>query len=173
MVELLIATLASRFAQSKKKNPRAQWNDLKPYIKSKGLKENLRDELGDVNGYFKPRNLAAHAGIIIAGVAEATQIFRLYRDRSGLQVDLVTVDKLGEETATARAGYDAIRVIGRALDDDDPAVLAAMRAHPLGQKAAIIGRVTHDPAHLVQMKTAFGGTRIVDWLAGEQLPRIC
>lgn len=53
------------------------------------------------------------------------------------------------------------------------ALLATMRAHPLGKKAAIIGKVTHDPAHLVQMKTAFGGTRIVDWLAGEQLPRIC
>ena len=53
------------------------------------------------------------------------------------------------------------------------ALLAIMRAHPLGQNAAIIGNVTDDPSHLVQMKTAFGGTRIVDWLAGEQLPRIC
>ena len=53
------------------------------------------------------------------------------------------------------------------------ALLAIMRAHPLGQNAAIIGKVTDDPSHLVQMKTAFGGTRIVDWLAGEQLPRIC
>lgn len=53
------------------------------------------------------------------------------------------------------------------------ALLAVMRAHPLGRKSAIIGQVTDDPAHLVQMKTAFGGTRIVDWLAGEQLPRIC
>lgn len=52
-------------------------------------------------------------------------------------------------------------------------LLEVMRAHPLGRAAAIIGSVTEDPAHLVQMKTAFGGTRIVDWLAGEQLPRIC
>lgn len=56
---------------------------------------------------------------------------------------------------------------------DAEKLLAAMRAHPLGQRAAIIGETTADPAHLVQMKTAFGGTRIVDWLAGEQLPRIC
>jgi hydrogenase expression/formation protein HypE len=56
---------------------------------------------------------------------------------------------------------------------DAQTLLAAMRAHPLGQRAAIIGETTADPAHLVQMKTAFGGTRIVDWLAGEQLPRIC
>lgn len=57
--------------------------------------------------------------------------------------------------------------------DEAQTLLTTMRAHPLGQAAAIIGEVTVDPAHLVQMKTAFGGTRIVDWLTGEQLPRIC
>jgi len=56
---------------------------------------------------------------------------------------------------------------------DAPALLAAMQAHPLGQDAALIGRVVEDAQHLVQMNTAFGGNRIVDWLAGEQLPRIC
>jgi hydrogenase expression/formation protein HypE len=56
---------------------------------------------------------------------------------------------------------------------DADAVLAAMRAHPLGQRAAIVGRCTDDPHHFVQMQTNFGGNRIVDWLAGEQLPRIC
>lgn len=53
------------------------------------------------------------------------------------------------------------------------AVLAAMRAHPLGAEAAIIGEAVADEHHFVQMSTAFGGERIVDWLAGEQLPRIC
>ena len=53
------------------------------------------------------------------------------------------------------------------------AVLAAMRAHPLGQDAARIGEVTTDPHHFVQMATRFGGRRVVDWLSGEQLPRIC
>jgi hydrogenase expression/formation protein HypE len=52
-------------------------------------------------------------------------------------------------------------------------LLAAMRAHPLGQQAAIIGSVHADAHHFVQMTTAFGGKRIVDWLSGEQLPRIC
>ncbi|MFG5384407.1 hydrogenase expression/formation protein HypE [Yoonia sp. R2-816] len=56
---------------------------------------------------------------------------------------------------------------------DAEALLATMRAHPLGRDASIIGEVIEDSAHLVQMRTAFGGTRIVDWLAGEQLPRIC
>ncbi len=53
------------------------------------------------------------------------------------------------------------------------AVLAAMRAHPLGANAVQIGVVTEDPHHFVQMNTRFGGKRIVDWLSGEQLPRIC
>jgi hydrogenase maturation factor len=40
-------------------------------------------------------------------------------------------------------------------------------------RAAVIGSVHADAQHFVQMTTAFGGKRIVDWLTGEQLPRIC
>jgi hydrogenase expression/formation protein HypE len=57
--------------------------------------------------------------------------------------------------------------------DAAAAVLAAMRAHPAGQGSAVIGAVTADPHHFVQMATRFGGRRMVDWLSGEQLPRIC
>lgn len=57
--------------------------------------------------------------------------------------------------------------------EDAAAALAALRAHPLGADAAIIGEVVADPHHFVQLETAFGGRRIVDWLTGEQLPRIC
>jgi hydrogenase expression/formation protein HypE len=56
---------------------------------------------------------------------------------------------------------------------DAGALLSAMRAHPLGAEAARIGSVIADPHGFVQMQTAFGGSRVVDWLAGEQLPRIC
>ena len=56
---------------------------------------------------------------------------------------------------------------------DATQLLAVMRAHPLGQDAAQIGEVLSDDHHFVQLTTAFGGRRIVDWLAGEQLPRIC
>jgi hydrogenase expression/formation protein HypE len=52
-------------------------------------------------------------------------------------------------------------------------LLAVMRAHPLGRDAAIIGRAVEDENRFVEMTTVFGGGRIVDWLAGEQLPRIC
>jgi hydrogenase expression/formation protein HypE len=51
--------------------------------------------------------------------------------------------------------------------------LATLRAHPLGAGAAIIGRVAEDPPGLVLLNTSFGGTRIVDLLVGDPLPRIC
>lgn len=53
------------------------------------------------------------------------------------------------------------------------AVLAAMRRHPLGVDAQMIGTVTAENAGLVTMRTIMGATRIVDMLAGDQLPRIC
>lgn len=53
------------------------------------------------------------------------------------------------------------------------AALAALRAHPLGQHAAKVGRVVADPHHFVRVKTSFGGERLLDWLSGEMLPRIC
>ena len=53
------------------------------------------------------------------------------------------------------------------------ALLAALRAHPLGAEAAIVGQVQADAQRFVQMQTRLGGRRMVDWLTGEQLPRIC
>jgi hydrogenase expression/formation protein HypE len=53
------------------------------------------------------------------------------------------------------------------------AALTALRAHPLGAEAAIIGQVKDDPPGLVLLRTEFGGTRIVDMLIGDPLPRIC
>jgi hydrogenase expression/formation protein HypE len=54
-----------------------------------------------------------------------------------------------------------------------PCLLDAMRSHPLGRDAAQIGVVTEDADRLVQMTTAFGGRRLVDWPVGVLLPRIC
>jgi hydrogenase expression/formation protein HypE len=51
--------------------------------------------------------------------------------------------------------------------------VAALRAHPLGAQATVIGHVTQEQPGIVQLKTAFGGTRIVDLLVGDPLPRIC
>src|SRR5215831_12921551 len=52
-------------------------------------------------------------------------------------------------------------------------IVTRMRENPLGREACVIGEVIAEPAGIVSMVTSFGGTRIVDMLAGEQLPRIC
>jgi hydrogenase expression/formation protein HypE len=52
-------------------------------------------------------------------------------------------------------------------------LLDAMKAHPLGTDAAIIGTVTDRPGTHVMLKTAFGTTRMIDMMSGEMLPRIC
>jgi len=53
------------------------------------------------------------------------------------------------------------------------AVLASMRQHPLGADAAIIGEIVDTHPGMVLMRTAIGGTRVLDVMFGEQLPRIC
>ena len=65
------------------------------------------------------------------------------------------------------------KLVAICAENDADKLLAAMQTHPLGADAAIIGRVHEDAHHFVQMTTGFGGKRIVDWLSGEQLPRIC
>lgn len=57
--------------------------------------------------------------------------------------------------------------------DDAQRLLTVMQADPLGAEAAIIGEVIEDAHGFVRMQTGFGGSRVVDWLTGEQLPRIC
>ena len=57
--------------------------------------------------------------------------------------------------------------------EDAEHLLDVMRSHPQGRDAAIIGEAIVDPNGFVQMETTFGGRRMVDWLTGEQLPRIC
>ncbi|MGA5409631.1 hydrogenase expression/formation protein HypE [Streptomyces lavendulocolor] len=53
------------------------------------------------------------------------------------------------------------------------AVLAAMRAHPLGAEAAVVGEAVAEHPGMVVARTGLGGTRVVDMPLGEQLPRIC
>jgi len=65
------------------------------------------------------------------------------------------------------------RLVAVVAPDVVDAALAALRGHPLGAGAAVIGQVKADPPTLVLLKTEFGGTRIVDLLIGDPLPRIC
>ncbi len=83
------------------------------------------------------------------------------------------------EAACELLGLDPLNIanegklIAVCAAEDSGGLLAAMRAHPLGRDAAIIGHALEDPNRFVRMRTRFGGQRMVDWLSGEQLPRIC
>jgi len=66
-------------------------------------------------------------------------------------------------------GRVVVVVDGDQADD----ALAAMRSHPLGRDSAAIGRVVEDPPGMVLLNTTFGGTRVIDLLVGDPLPRIC
>ena len=79
-------------------------------------------------------------------------------------------------------GYDILQVANEGkmvcvvAADQAEAALAAMKAGPYGQDAAIIGHVgeaREDRGPKVLLRTAFGGVRVLDMLVGEQLPRIC
>jgi hydrogenase expression/formation protein HypE len=87
--------------------------------------------------------------------------------------------KEGVWAACEMLGFDPLHVanegklVAMVASQDAEAVLTAMRATRYGEKAAIIGEVTAEPAGKVLMKTDIGGTRIVHMLVGEMLPRIC
>ena len=98
----------------------------------------------------------------------------------GMVLDEAAIAVLPEvDAACELLGLDPLYVAneGKLVAICDPAaapvVLAAMRAHPLAREAAQIGSVQADAQQFVQMRTRFGGRRVVDWLSGEQLPRIC
>jgi hydrogenase expression/formation protein HypE len=140
---------------------------------------------------------AALHGLVAAMVETGGQALRVMRDptRGGLAA---TLNELAQQSGVGfRIEEDAVPVkpeVGAACEllGLDPlyvanegklvaivapeaadAVLAVMRVHTLGRDAAVIGDVIADDHRFVQMTTSFGGGRIVDWLSGEQLPRIC
>jgi hydrogenase expression/formation protein HypE len=65
------------------------------------------------------------------------------------------------------------RLVAVVPPDEADAALAALAAHTLGAGAAMVGQVRDDPPGIVLLRTTFGGTRIVDMLVGDPLPRIC
>jgi hydrogenase expression/formation protein HypE len=98
----------------------------------------------------------------------------------GIHLDETAIPVRPEiEAACELLGLDPLNIanegklIAICAAEDAERLLATMRAHPLGREAAIVGQVAEDPNHFVQMRTRLGGRRMVDWLAGEQLPRIC
>ena len=57
--------------------------------------------------------------------------------------------------------------------DEADAAIAAMRTHPQGERATVVGEIVPEPPGIVALRTSFGGSRIVDMLVGDPLPRIC
>lgn len=102
--------------------------------------------------------------------------------QAGLGIRLNEADlPLAEEVrgACEILGFDPLYVAneGKMLAIVRPtaadAALAALRAHPLGRQAAMIGEVVADHPGKVFLRSRIGGLRVVDMLSGEQLPRIC
>lgn len=136
-------------------------------------------------------------GLVAAMVAAAPQGLRCLRDptRGGLAAtlnELARQSRVGMRlreraipvkpqvaAACELLGFDPIHVanegklVAICAAEDAGRLLEVMRAHPLGREAAEIGEVRRDPHMFVEMETALGGRRMVDWLPAEQLPRIC
>ena len=98
----------------------------------------------------------------------------------GIELDEVAIPVLPQvDAACELLGLDPLylanegKLVAAVAPDAAAAVLAAMQRHPLGAQAARIGHVQADEHGFVQMRTRLGGRRIVDWLSGEPLPRIC
>ncbi len=83
------------------------------------------------------------------------------------------------QAACEMLGFDPLyvanegKLVAAVTADEAEAVLEAMREAPYGEAACRIGEVLADPAGRVLMRTAIGGTRVVEMLSGEMLPRIC
>jgi hydrogenase expression/formation protein HypE len=155
----------------------------------------LRNNLGFDTALLS--DSAALHGLVAEMVRVAGSSLRLLRDptRGGLAATLNEIAQqsgigfvieeaaipVREEVAAAceLLGLDPLTVanegklVAVVAPEAAAALLAAMRAHELGREAALIGIAVADEQRFVQMTTSFGGGRIVDWLAGEQLPRIC
>ena len=114
-------------------------------------------------------------GGVTSALAEIAQSARL-----GMLLDEAAIP-ISEEVkgACEILGLDPLYVanegkfIAIVAKEDADAALAALRSHLSGKEAAIIGEVVQQHPGMVMMRTLVGGTRVVDMLSGEQLPRIC
>jgi hydrogenase expression/formation protein HypE len=134
---------------------------------------------------------------LVATLLEATKEIHVLRDptRGGLATSLNEIAlqsqvgimihqvaipvKPAVEAACEMLGFDPLyvanegKLIAIVGKNDGDRVLAALKKHPLGADAAIIGTVIENPGSQVVLKTAFGTTRMLDMMSGEMLPRIC
>ena len=134
---------------------------------------------------------------LVATMLDATREIHVLRDptRGGLATSLNEIARQSQvgimiyqdeipvkpavEAACEMLGFDPLyvanegKLIAIVEKNNADILLKAMKKHPLGMDAAIIGTVTERPGALVKLKTAFGTTRMIDMMSGEMLPRIC
>jgi hydrogenase expression/formation protein HypE len=111
-------------------------------------------------------------GTALNEIAEKSQVgIKIFEERIPLRKEVAAACEL--------LGFDPLylanegKLLAFVAPQDTEAVLAAIRANPFGRNAAVIGEVVAGHAGQVILETRIGGSRIVDMLAGEQLPRIC
>jgi len=120
------------------------------------MRDPTRGGLGTV-----ANELAADAGVAVILDEEALPVTPLVQGAC----DLLGIDPI----YVACEGKFAAVVPAEEAD----AALAALRSQPRGENACIVGEIREEPAAVVALRNAFGGTRIVDMLVGDPLPRIC
>jgi hydrogenase expression/formation protein HypE len=111
-------------------------------------------------------------GTVLNELAQATDLGVILAEKT-LPIDrtvLGACDILGiDPLYVANEG----KIVAVVPHEQTRAALDAMRAHELGKNAAVIGEVRDEPRGTVLIATSFGGTRVVDMLVGDPLPRIC
>ena len=111
-------------------------------------------------------------GTALNEIAEKSQVgIKIYENKIPLKKEVVAACEL--------LGFDPLylanegKLLSFVAPEDAAAVLAVIRMNPYGKDAAVIGEVIADHSGKVFMETRIGGGRLLDMLAGEQLPRIC
>ncbi len=134
---------------------------------------------------------------LVSAMLEASRDIHVLRDptRGGLATSLneialqskASIYILGEavpvkpavSAACEMLGFDPLyvanegKIVAIVAERAGEKILSAMKSHPLGKDAAVIGTVAEDPVGRVTLRTGYGTTRMIDMLSGEMLPRIC
>jgi hydrogenase expression/formation protein HypE len=144
----------------------------------------IESDTAPLNGLVESMLRASHGIRILrdptrGGVASALNEIA-QKSKSGIVIDEAAIPVRSDvQGACEILGLDPLyvanegKLIAFVSPNDTEAVLDAMRKHPLGKEAVVIGEVSGDHSGVVVMKTRIGGSRVVDMLSGEQLPRIC
>ncbi len=149
-----------------------------------GLETAIRSDVAPLNHLIRQVLLAApHTHVLRdptrGGVATTLNEIAV-QSHVGMLVDETSLPVRPEVLSACNLlGFDPLyvanegKVIVIVPENEAEPALAAMRAHPYGKDAALIGQVQASPADKVLMRTTIGATRILDMLSGSMLPRIC